>query len=127
MTTSSPERFSKSKRLHDASEFKAVFQNGTRSSGAFFRLHFLSAGAEGAVRLGLAVPKKAAPLAVTRNRIKRQCRELFRKRQGLPPGDYVFVAQRRVADADNAMLRREIEQLLSGLQHPLPPETGAKT
>lgn len=118
MTESSPERFPPTRRLHDASEFQAVFQHGLRSSGAFFRLHFLAAQASGPARLGLAVPKKAAPLSVTRNRIKRICREMFRQRQYLPPGDYVFVAQRRAADADNAALRQEIERLLSDVRPP---------
>mgnify|MGYP003433482139 FL=1 len=113
-----PERFPKSRRLHDASEFQAVFQNGLRCSGAFFRLHFLSAEPARRPRLGLAVPKKAAPLSVTRNRIKRLCREQFRQWQDLPSGDYVFVAQRRAADADNNALRHEIERLLSVAMRP---------
>jgi ribonuclease P protein component len=118
MTESLPERFSKTRRLHDATEFQAVFQNGMRSSGAFFRVHFLAAQTPYPARLGLAVPKKAVPLSVTRNRIKRQCREMFRHRQDLLPGDYVFVAQRRAADADNAALRLEIERLLTAISGP---------
>lgn len=110
-----PERFPKTRRLHDASEFQAVFQDGVRSSGAFFRLHFLSTGAQGHARLGLAVPKKAAPLSVTRNRIKRLCRERFRQRQDLPSGDYVLVALHKAADAGNLALRQEIERLFSGI------------
>mgnify|MGYP003408978033 FL=1 len=113
MTESLPERFSKTRRLHDATEYQAVFQDGMRTSGAFFRVHFLATQTPSTARLGLAVPKKAARLSVTRNRIKRQCREMFRQRQDLLPGDYVFVAQRRAADADNAALRQEIERLLT--------------
>lgn len=109
-----PECFPPTRRLHTASEFQAVFENGLRSSGAFFRLHFLSAPSpERVTRLGLAVPKKAAPLSVTRNRIKRLCREHFRQRQDLPAGDYVLVAQRKAVDADNTALRQDVERLLS--------------
>ena len=115
-----PKSFPPARRLHDASEFQAVFQNGLRSSGAFFRLHFLSNDPQQQARLGLAVPKKAAPLSVTRNRIKRLCREHFRHCHNLTPGDYVLVAQAKAADADNTALRQDIERLLSAVVRKAP-------
>lgn len=115
MADPSPAPFPPSRRLLDASAFQAVFRDGRRSPGAFLRLHFLASGTSAAPRLGLAVPKKAVPLSVERNRIKRQCRECFRQRRDLPPGDYVLVAQPGAGGLDNAALRCAIDQLFSGL------------
>ncbi len=87
-----------------------MFENGVRTAGVFFRLHFLVNCKASKARLGLAIPKKAVPLSVARNRIKRVCREQFRQ-EGLANGDYVLVAQRKAAGAENAALRQEIERL----------------
>ena len=69
-------------------------------------------------RLGLAVPKKMAPLAVTRNRIKRICRETFRQRQARMIGDIVLVAQARAKPATPDQLRDELTALLSHAGRP---------
>lgn len=57
-------------------------------------------GDEGAPRLGLAVPKRVGN-AVTRNRVKRRLRELWRSRLELIPSgyDYVLVARPGLAEA----------------------------
>lgn len=125
MADPSPASFPASRRLLDASAFQAVFRDGRRSPGAFLRLHFLAIGAPAPARLGLAVPKKAVPLSVERNRIKRQCRECFRQRRDLPPGDYVLVAQAGIAGLDNAALRHEIDRLFSTLTASGPAQTRA--
>ena len=90
-----------------------MFENGERATGVFFRLHFLSNSGAPKARLGLAIPKKAVPLSVSRNRIKRICREQFRQTGDLVIGDYVLVAQRKAALAENAALRQEIRRLFS--------------
>jgi ribonuclease P protein component len=110
MVDPSPQPFPKSARLRAAPEFQAVFKTGLKHSGVFFRLYFLPRNAT--ARLGLAVPKKAVPLSVTRNRLKRLCREVFR---GAPkiPGDYVLVAQPRARDATNPAVRTELNRLFS--------------
>lgn len=112
MADPSPQPFPKSARLRAAPEFQAVFKAGLKHSGVFFRLYFLPHGAP--ARLGLAVAKKAVPLSVTRNRLKRLCREAFR---GAPkiPGDYVLVAQARARDAANPAVRNELERLFSAI------------
>lgn len=112
MIESSTHSYPKSARLRAAPEFQAAFQSGLKHSGVFFRLHFL-AHPGGRPRLGMAVPKKAVPLSVGRNRIKRVCRESFRQAGALHPGDYVLVAQRRAAAADNAQLRDELLRLFA--------------
>jgi ribonuclease P protein component len=112
MVDPSPQPFPKTARLRAAPEFQAVFKSGLKHSGVFFRLYFLS----GAIspRLGLAIPKKAVPLSVSRNRLKRLCRESFRSGPKAP-GDYVLVAQHRARDAGNAAVRAELERLFSSI------------
>ncbi len=110
-----PERFEKSARLRAAPEFQAVFQQGLKISGVFFRLYFLAQTAAPGSRLGLAVPKKAVALANQRNRIKRVSRECFRQATQKNNGDYVLVAQRRAGSADNAALRTELQTLFCRL------------
>jgi len=114
MIESSTHSYPKSARLRAAPEFQSVFQGGLKHSGVFFRLYFLPDSAD-RPRLGMAVPKKAVPLSVGRNRIKRVCRESFRQAGALLPGDYVLVAQRRAATADNAQLRGELLRLFGSV------------
>jgi len=117
MADPSPQPFPKSARLRAAPEFQAVFKTGLKHSGVFFRLYFLSSATP--ARLGLAVPKKAVPLSVSRNRLKRLCRESFRSSPKVP-GDYVLVAQPSARDAGNAAVRAELEQLFSSITAPAP-------
>jgi ribonuclease P protein component len=106
-----PNDFKKEARLRAAPEFQAVFKNGLKVPGVFFRLYFLQNDIT-RPRLGMAVPKKAIPQSVQRNRLKRICREVFRQNDNLAAGDYVLVAQARAKTADNTMLRDELHQLL---------------
>jgi ribonuclease P protein component len=117
MADPSPQPFPKSARLRAAPEFQAVFKTGLKHSGVFFRLHFLPGSAS--ARLGLAVPKKAVPLSVTRNRLKRLCREAFRGTIKTP-GDYVLVAYTRAREATNAEVRADLGRLFSAM---MPSET----
>lgn len=69
-------------------------------------------------RLGLVIPKRFAPLAVTRNTIKRVLRETFRHHRGaLPEGDLVvrLVAApgRQSLTALKAQVRAEAESLFA--------------
>lgn len=110
-----PECFEKSARLRAAPEYQAVFSQGLKISGVFFRLYFLAQPNPTTARLGLAVPKKAVAQANQRNRIKRVSREYFRQAPQKPLGDYVLVAQRRAHQAENAALRAELQTLFSRL------------
>jgi ribonuclease P protein component len=113
MADPSPTSHPKTARLRAAPDFQAVFKNGLKHSGVFFRLYFLAAPGA-ASRLGMAVPKKMAPLAVTRNRIKRISRETFRQsRAALVVGDFVVVAQAQAKNATPHELRTELERLFS--------------
>ena len=74
--------------------------------------------ADGEPRLGLAVPK-AAGNAVTRNRIKRQLRELWRDRLGrIAPGrDYVLIVRPGLPEATEAQgaawLAERVDEVLA--------------
>ena len=72
-------------------------------------------------RLGLVIPKRQAKTAVLRNAIKRQARELFRRRTDLPAMDAVLrLAQpvrldRPISRTDRLGWRNEIDRLLGQL------------
>ena len=63
-------------------------------------------------RLALAVPKRLAPRAVTRNRIRRLVREAFRL-QGERLGALDCVVRLMRAPGDTPVTREEIETLLA--------------
>lgn len=64
-------------------------------------------------RLGLAISKKHARLAVQRNRIKRQVREVFRTNyDALAAGDYVILNRPAAATASRQALSESVAALL---------------
>jgi ribonuclease P protein component len=105
-----------------AKDYSAVFTARKVLRGARFALHYRPNGLPGA-RLGLVIPKKQARDAVLRNAIKRQVREMFRRRRiDLPPMDLILrLAQsidrpKRVLDsAAKAGWRTEIAALFDQL------------
>ena len=73
-----------------AKDYSEVFAARKVLRGTRFALHYRPNGLPGA-RLGLVIPKKQARDAVLRNAIKRQTRELFRRRRtDLPPMDLIL-------------------------------------
>lgn len=123
----SQQSFPRSARLLTAADFNVVMQGSDCKSA---RPQFLliakqrltplvdpSLDAEAGARIGFIVPKKKVRLAVERNRIKRQVREVFRKhRHRLPSLDIVFMARQHLGDLDNQGLRREVTRALDRLQ-----------
>lgn len=100
--------FGREQRLLKPRQFTEVFRNSRRSTDAFFtvRAHYTNRGTS---RLGLAISKKHARHAVTRNRLKRQAREQFRlKRHHLAVADYVIVNHAAAASATNPMLAQSL-------------------
>jgi ribonuclease P protein component len=84
-------------RLSRSRDFDAVYRHGRSVSTRFLTLYWFRRDDEvGDPRLGLAVPK-AAGNAVVRNRVKRQLREIWRRKldaQEIPlPNDYVLVVR----------------------------------
>jgi len=105
--------FPRAARLTRPSEFTRVFRQGHRSHSRYFIL-IAKAGGE-RTRLGLAVGRKASPLAVARNRIKRMVREVFRQ-TALPPMDLVVVARNGCGQADTDALRKDFLAALDRLK-----------
>jgi ribonuclease P protein component len=90
-------------RLSRSRDFDTVYRHGRSVSTRFLTLYWFARDEEpGEPRLGLAVPK-AAGTSVTRNRIKRQLREIWRSRledTSLSGGnDYVLVVRPGLPEA----------------------------
>ena len=93
-------------RLSRSRDFDTVYRHGRSVSTRFLTLYWFQRDDEpGEPRLGLAVPK-AAGTSVTRNRIKRQLREIWRSRLAdeslAPTNDYVLVVRPGMPDAAEA-------------------------
>jgi ribonuclease P protein component len=103
-------RLQKRARLLKASEFNRVFDKAVRSSDQYFTV-LARQNAIGSPRLGLAISKKRAKLAVTRNRLKRIIRESFRQNQHeLCCADFIVLAGNKSSRADNNRLMQSLEQ-----------------
>jgi ribonuclease P protein component len=92
-------------RLSRSRDFDAVYRHGRSVSTRYLTLHWFARedDADGAQRLGLAIPK-AVGSAVVRNRLKRQLRAIWddaagRVEQGR---DYVIVARAGIAEIAEA-------------------------
>src|SRR5690606_36327267 len=103
-----PSAFPPAARLHRPSEYAAALKGQRVARGAMFVVTRPRETAPGPARLGLVVPKRHAPLAVTRNAIKRVIREAFRAcRAELPDGDLVFRLVARPPAASLTVLKRQ--------------------
>jgi ribonuclease P protein component len=93
-----------------AAEVAAVLKGGRSTRTARLSLYRLP-NSLAYPRLALVVPKRLAPRAVTRNRIRRLIREAFRlQQQGLGGSDCVVRLVKVTGDAP--VTREEIEALL---------------
>ena len=103
-------RLQKRARLLKATEFNRVFDKAVRTSDQYFTVLARPNDLE-FPRLGLAISKKKARLAVTRNRLKRIIRESFRQRQHqLCCADYIVLAGNNGSKANNSRLIQSLEQ-----------------
>jgi ribonuclease P protein component len=106
-------------RLSRSRDFDAVYRHGRSVSTRFLVLYRFDREGENETeaRLGIAVPKKIGG-AVTRNRIKRRLREVWRQLLPDVPGgsDYVLLVRAPLAEAaedrDEAWLRERVEEIL---------------
>jgi ribonuclease P protein component len=92
-------------RLSRSKDFDTVYRRGSSASTRYLTLHWFprTEDAEGAPRLGLAVPKSVGT-AVVRNRVKRLLREAWREHlDEVPAGhDYVLAARPGLAEPADA-------------------------
>lgn len=105
-------------RLSRSRDFDAVYRHGRSVSTRFLVLYRFERedDSEGEARLGIAVPKKIGG-AVTRNRIKRRLREVWRELlPDIPRGaDYVLLVRAPLAEAedkDSIWLRERVDEIL---------------
>jgi ribonuclease P protein component len=105
-------------RLSRSRDFDAVYRHGRSVSTRFLVLYRFDREDDGRqARLGIAVPKRIGG-AVTRNRIKRRLREVWRELlPQVPEGaDYVLLVRAPLAEAgeerDAAWLRERVEEIL---------------
>lgn len=97
-------------RLSEQQDFAKVFAQGKRISDSCFTLLGTDNELEYG-RLGLAISKKAARRATSRNRLKRLARESFRHHQVTLAGLDVIVMARPGADRlDSKQLRASLDR-----------------
>jgi len=115
LTGSRPQGFARDARLIRPRQFRRVFEQPIRVSDRAFTLlarpRSTAALDEGA-RLGLAISKKCARLAVDRHRLKRLIRESFRQVRGeLPPVDVVIMCRPAATTLTNQAARAALDKL----------------
>jgi ribonuclease P protein component len=115
------EALSPEERLRKRAEFLRCYRDGRRRHGALVTLYIADPEGTGSrPRLGITVSRKVGG-AVTRQRIKRRIREIYRRWSGraqLPPCDLLFHVKPAAGQADFANLQAEIHRLLLPLTRP---------
>ena len=104
----SSHKFPVNHRLVHAHEFDRVFKECEFRIGNAALLFLAKPNHQGFNRLGMVVSKKSVPLAVDRNRIKRQIRETFRK----------TLTDTRTAENLNGILADSFTNLLKRAENP---------
>lgn len=123
MTGEGSHDFARARRILKTDEFSSVFRLRPAQKTAHFVLYTRPSPLPHA-RLGIVAAKRFAPRAVTRNTIKRVCRELFRTNDIQAVDCIVRLARpvnTKAGPATNSALKRllhaELSRLL-GSQHP---------
>lgn len=108
----SEQDFPREERLRKSKDFKQVFRTGTSTSGRCF-LVYCAENNLNRNRLGIIVKKEIAS-AVGRNRIKRLCREVYRRNKNkIEDGfDIVISARRGAKDTDYNQVKEELLKLI---------------
>ena len=114
-STSPDRRFPRSCRLRSRREFVEVYSKGHRVGSSSFTIYGLP-NKLGHCRIGLTVSRKIGG-AITRNRVKRRLREIFRQqRAGMQPAlDLVVNAHRSIRERSYEELDGEFAHVFSRL------------
>lgn len=109
--------FSSDRRIRKTDDFSSVFRMRPCSRTEHF-VFYARANTHMQARLGIVVAKRFAPRAVTRNTIKRVCREVFRYMQ-LPAADCIVrmtsSVNKRKDSATGIRLKRQLRRELEAL------------
>ena len=108
-------RGSRRYRLTGTGAFEAVFRAGRRREGQFLQM-ICTVAAREVGRTGIVLGRKALPLSVDRNRVRRLLRvRLQEARPAIERYDLVLRLKKRVARAEFALIAAEAERLLSAI------------
>ena len=106
------EGYSRQHRFTQRGAFGPVIRGSRKVRGQLSLLHVLP-GKPGVSRFGLALTRRNLPLSVTRNRVKRLAREIFRRHAARHAGlDIVVMLRGRLPEGGEAMFREELAALL---------------
>lgn len=112
MTETLNTTFPKSIRLLNAKDYSDVFSSVDIKISSQYFLCLARKSPNDNPRLGIIVAKKNVRFAVNRNRIKRLLRESFRQsKHQVPDYDFVIMAKRSAADAENPKLTKELQYI----------------
>ena len=112
-------------RLRQRFEYLACYHRGRALTGPLATLHVLT-NSLGRPRLGVTATRKVGS-AVVRNRLRRRCREVYRRygrRAELPAVDIVVNLRPRAAGASFSETRRQLERQLPMRPEADPPPAG---
>lgn len=106
-------------RLHRPSEFASALKGKHLAKGELFVVSTPRGPRReepSGARLGLVIAKRMAPLAVTRNTIKRVIRDAFRQRRHeLPSRDLVFRLHKRIEPCSLRELKKRVRSDVEAL------------
>jgi ribonuclease P protein component len=110
------ERLTPHERIRRKKDFSSLYRNGSRFRGRYFDLVYRPSQS-GTSRLAVVVSRKVGP-AVTRNRVKRRIRDLFRRNKGVfaEPMDVIVVTRKEVTDLSASELRAGYFQALESIK-----------
>ena len=111
--------FPKKNRLLKSSEFRRVYDNGSRYSGPLFTAFLLATEEPGGPRVGFTTPR-ALGKAVRRNFMKRRLREAVRRQLPSIPEHWHIVINPRSAlhDASWGTVEKELRRLVARCGNP---------
>jgi len=113
MSLKGTERFPKTARLRSRAEFLKLSRAGSKVQTANFVV-ISKSNDKNETRLGITVSGKVGN-SVVRNRIKRQVREVFRRRRTVfpPATDFVIIARRSAAGLPGNAIANELQSALT--------------